>query len=330
MTAAQSLYLAAVGIAVTAVPLHAQWSAEAQGGRIRSALDPAGRASESVMLGLRYDDANSGGLRVSIGVPTATDAPLWGGIGAARRLVLRRSGFVGGLDLAAHGFLLQDRAERTREIPGLLGPSLETLPASSGHALAGQALPLAGYESARWQAHARAGVSHYDGQFGEQSRARTVRLAEVQLTLTPTPSVALMPAVRWFVADEANYSYAGATGLLSYGRASVWGTVGHWLDLDDADIPWAAGAALRVHQRAMITATARRDVLDPLYLNPPNTSWSLGFALQLGRPAVLAPPVPAVYTDGRATIRLPATLSPTAPSIAGDFNDWKPQRMQRV
>ena len=49
----------------------------------------------------------------------------------------------------------------------------------------------------------------------------------------------------------------------------------------------------------------------------------------LGRAKVITPPVPASYTGGNALIRLPVSASKTAPSIAGDFNAWKPAPMQR-
>jgi hypothetical protein len=43
----------------------------------------------------------------------------------------------------------------------------------------------------------------------------------------------------------------------------------------------------------------------------------------------VAPPVPAAYVNGRATIRLPASATSTRPSIAGDFNSWTPAPMER-
>ena len=43
----------------------------------------------------------------------------------------------------------------------------------------------------------------------------------------------------------------------------------------------------------------------------------------------MTPPVPSKYEGGRATIRLAASESKTAPSIAGDFNAWKPAPMRR-
>jgi hypothetical protein len=82
--------------------------------------------------------------------------------------------------------------------------------------------------------------------------------------------------------------------------------------------------------RTTIDASVRRDTFDPLYMQPAQTSWNVGLSIQVGGPVgTPAPPVPAEYVDGRATIHLPASAVPSAPSIAGDFNGWKPAPMQR-
>lgn len=315
-------------LAVCVAPAAAQqWSIEAHAGRIRSALDPAAAQSETFMLGLRYDDPVTA-FRISGGIPTTSNQPLWGAIGAGKRLTLRRGSLLGGVDFSGHGFLLHDRVDRTQQVPGIFGPTLESAPALSGHALAGQVMPVVGFETNRFQAHARAGVSHYTGEFGER-RERTVRLADAQLTFLPTSAIAITPTVRHFAADEGAYTYAGLSGVVARGRASLWGTIGHWLDTAH-QTPWAAGATLRMLDRATLHASARRDAFDPLYLNPPQTAWSLGLSVQLSRPSALVAPVPAAYVNGRATIRLPISQSSAPPSIAGDFNAWKPQPMQRT
>jgi len=48
-----------------------------------------------------------------------------------------------------------------------------------------------------------------------------------------------------------------------------------------------------------------------------------------GRARPITAPVPAAYVNGRATIRLPVSAASTRPSIAGDFNGWKPVLMER-
>ncbi|MGQ0561726.1 MAG: glycogen-binding domain-containing protein [Gemmatimonadota bacterium] len=309
--------------------LHAQeWNLDAQTGRIRSALDPNAPESQSAVLGIRYDDALTS-FRVSGGVPTGSEQPLWGSLAAAKRLVVRNGGFFAGVDIAGNGFLMHDRVQRVREVPGPLGPKLQPGPSFSGSAFAVQALPVLGFESARVQAHARAGVSHYNASFGENSRERTVRLADAEVVVAPSARFALIPSVRHYRADDGRFTYAGLTAVAVAGPATLWGTAGQWLSHSDQAMPWAAGATLRVHDRIAISASARHDAIDPLYLAPPQTGWSAGVSILLGRKPAISAPVPARYENGRATIRLPASKARTRPSVAGDFNDWKPQPMQR-
>jgi hypothetical protein len=90
------------------------------------------------------------------------------------------------------------------------------------------------------------------------------------------------------------------------------------------------GGRLQLHRIVALDGGVRRDTYDPLALQPAQTSWSVGLSVLLaGRTRTVAAPVPAAYVDGRATIHLPLTAAGTRPSIAGDFNDWKPSPMER-
>ena len=307
-------------------PLAAQqWSAEAHGGRIRSALDPASDTHESVAVGVRYDHSNSG-LRISAGVPTTAEAPLWGAIAGSRRFAVRSGLFIAGLDIAANGFIVIDRTEGKRDIPGPFEPPV-TAARQSGLAGAAQALPVIGIETARVQAHLRAGVSHYTSEIAEQRRNRQVAIGEAQVTFMPLSSIAVMPAVRHIIADEADYTNASITAVIAVAPLSVWASAGRWLHIENQDATWSAGASLQLHERAQLTTNARRDVLDPLYATPGQTSWSLGLSVKLGH--ITRMPVPAVVKAGAAEIRLPVAQAQAAPRVAGDFSAWKPQPMQR-
>jgi hypothetical protein len=319
-----------IALLASTIPASAQqWYVEGHAGRVRSALDPAAASSQTAMLGVRYDGALTG-MRASIGIPTAADAVLWGALGAARRVAVRTRGLLAGVDFSAHGLLLHDRSERTREVPDLLGrPTLEPLPRQSGYAIAGAALPVLGFESERMQAHVRAGVSSYTSRFAEQPRERTVQLADAQISISPSKAIALMPNLRHYRAGEGDYTYAGLNASVSVGAATVWGSAGQWLARDSAK-PWALGATFSLHERAALSASVRHDALDPLYLNPPNQGWTLGFSIRLNDPLRLSPPVPARYANGRATIQTEAPGDGSSCArVAGDFNDWKPQPMQR-
>ncbi|HUP89738.1 MAG TPA: glycogen-binding domain-containing protein [Longimicrobiales bacterium] len=310
-----------------------QWSVDAQGGRIRSSLDPSARATESFVAGLRYDDALTA-FRVSGGIPKQSSDALWGSIAAARRLAVRQNKFMFGVDVAGNTFTLHDRVERTRQIPGtggLFGAPAQTVPAPSlsGSAFSVQALPLIGYEGANIQGFIRAGVSHYTSQFADNKRTRDVQLGEAQLTIAAAPTFALIPSAKIYHAKEGNFKYAGATAITSSGRLSAWGSVGSWLGQDSNAVAWGAGASLRMHRNASINLSTRHDAIDPLYMTPPQTSWSAGVSLHVGGAPQPSAPIPAKYEAGKATVRLPTSSSKAAPSIAGDFNNWKPQSMQR-
>lgn len=317
----------------SAAPAHAQqWRADAMAGRIRSALDPQATSTPSIVLSGGYDDALTL-FRVSGGVPTQSDEPLWGAVTGARRLVAPAGGFRFGVDLSGNAFVLHDRVERTQTLPGR-GPfdPPQVVPGESlsGTAFAAQALPLLGFESAKFNIYGRAGLSYYTADFGGSSGDRTVRLADVQATFAPAPNFALVPVVRGYQDTAATYTYGGVTAIVAQGPVSVWGTVGTWLDVDNTETPWAAGATLRLNKNIALNASARRDAFDPLYRTPPQSSWNVGVSLQTGGSPLRGAPVPARYEGGRATVQLPAARAKTSqPHIAGDFNNWKPVPMQR-
>lgn len=320
----------AFGFGIAATPLAAQeWHVSAHAGRIRSVLDPSA-TSGSFALGLRYEDPDAA-LRLSAGIPGSSNDALWGSVGGWRRFAARFGGnFRTGLDVAGNAFLVMDRSDGSAPLPGPFDPPASPLPDRDGHAVAGQALPMLGYESARFQLHTRAGISRYAAQFGGQPLDRVVRLADLQVTLLPTTSVAIVPVIQTFRASGEDAStYRGVSALAASGPASAWGSIGQWSQ-NGIGTPWAVGGRWRPHPLIALEVAARHDTFDPLYLQPAQTAWSVGVALRLGgRARPLSPPVPAAYVDGRATIRLPVAASKTQPSIAGDFNDWKPAPMHR-
>lgn len=321
---------ASLGVVPAAAPVAAQeWRASAQAGRIRSALDPA--PSESFALGLQYDDPTTG-LRLTGGLPIRSDDPFRGGAGAWKRLAARSHGVLAGLDLAGNAFLAVDRAKQSAgAIPGPFDPPSPVPVNRSGHAFAGQAMPVLGYERAEFQVQARAGVSRFAAKFGNQRSDRSVRLGDLQLTIAPTSSFAVVPVVRRYqAAGEAGSTYAGVSVVTGSTLGSLWGGVGQWGGGQSSGTPWFVGGRLQLHPLVSLDGGVRRDTYDPVALQPAQTSWSVGLSVLFsGRARPVAPPVPAAYVNGRATIRLPASASSTRPSIAGDFNGWKPAPMER-
>jgi hypothetical protein len=314
-----------------ATGLEAQgWSLDFQVGRMRSALDPENPATEQGALSLRFERANTA-FRLSTGGPVSLEKPLWGAVALRQRVLIRRKSLFAGFDLSGSGFLIQDGQPRVG-VPGLLDPGTVTAP-PGGHALAGQAMPVLGFESETIRVVARAGISYYTGAFGGESRSRTVGLADLELWFQPAGGIALSPALRHFRAESERATFASLTAALTLGRMGVWGTVGEWLTAPaGTPVSWATGASLRLHPHLTLTASARRDPLDPLYQTPAHTSWSAGLSIPMARTrAAIRAPVPARYTRGVATIRLPAAEAGRAGrlSIAGDFNGWKAAPMER-
>jgi hypothetical protein len=324
------LLAAGMFLCVAAAPLAAQqWSVDAHAGRIRSALDPTGIGIESIAVGAHYEKLNSG-LRISVGVPTSSEQPLWGAIAGAHRFAVKPGAFIAGIDVAANAFVLHDRVARRREIDDVFRrPQTVAAPAQSGYAGALQAMPVIGYQTPTVQFQLRGGISRYTSDIAEQRRDRNVTLADAQVTFLPTPSIALMPAIRHFITDEGEHTYGAVTALVGHGPLNVWGSTGHWFGLDQQETTWAAGAGVRVHDRVTLSATGRHDVFDPLYATPGQTAWSVGVSVKLGEVMPGRLPVPAVFDAGQATIRLPVSQAPSAPRVAGDFTSWKPQPMQR-
>lgn len=305
-----------------------EWQATAHTGRIRSTLDPAA-ASASVAVGLRYDDPFAG-LRLSAGVPTRSADAFWGTAGAWKRLSTRFGGVRAGVDVTGTAFLTMDRSSQSAPIPGPLDPPALPDAKRDGHALAGQVLPLLGYERQQWQVHARAGVSRYAARLGTHQTNRLVRLADAQVTLSPVSSLAVMPAVRRYEANgEEPSTWIGASAVAASPRASLWGSMGQWSTGAGNGLPWSAGGQLRLHPLVAIDVNARHETFDPLFLQPAQTSWSVGLFVALSRRAPIAAPIPSAYVNGRATITLPLSASRTPPSIAGDFNKWTPAPMRR-
>ena len=321
---------AAAGLMTSAASLTAQeWRVSAQAGRIHSALDPA--PSESFALGLQYDDPTAD-LRLTGGVPMRSGDPLRGGASAWKRLAMHHRGVIAGLDLAGNAFRAVDRsAQPAAPLPFPFSSPTSGNADRSGYALAGQLMPVLGYEAYPVQLQLRAGVARYAAKFGDQRSDRSVRLADLQATLTPASAFAVVPVVqRYQASGETATTFAGVSAMTVSGAGSLWASVGRWMGGRSEGTPWSAGGRLSLHPIVSLDAAVRRDTFDPLSLQPAQTSWSIGLSvLASGRARQITPPVPAAYKNGRATIRLPASATTTPPSIAGDFNAWKPAPMER-
>jgi hypothetical protein len=316
------------------------WSVGVDAGRIRSSLDPIARQTQSVAANLGYADAATA-FRLSAGIPTSSDSVRWAAVAASKRFSATRSAFTGGIDLSGSAFAFQISRSVPGSAGGLLDPFGSPAPSStataSGQAVSAQAMPLLAYETGSMELQARAGMSYYNAEARPETKNRAVKLGDVQLTLHSSPAFAVAVVMRHYVPrQEDAATFAGTSAAGALGRLRVVGNVGTWIggvpDEGGGAAPtWSMGAELRLTNRASLEAAARHDSFDPLFRSAAQTSWSIGASMLLGRvrkPPVA--PVPADYNNGAATIRVPAALLTSTPRVAGDFNGWKPESMERV
>lgn len=312
------------------LPLAAQhWHAEARLGRLDSRLEQQTiPGATSLGVGLGYEQRD-GWLRISAGVPFGAEDPLWGAADAGRRIAFERGRFTLGIDLAAQGYL--QRYTRALEQPGgLFEPPTLTEGTETGHGLAGQAMPLVAFRAGPATLRARGGWSYYRTSLGERDATRKATLAELQLAVQPAAALLLTLDGRQYWTQQREFRFAGATAVYALPDFTVWGSAGQWLEPSEQPLSWSAGAAVPFGNRYEVSLQARADALDPLYGSTPRRSWSAGLRVTLGDIERPAPPVPAAYDDGRATIALPVSAAAGQPRIAGDFNDWTPQPMTRA
>jgi hypothetical protein len=309
-----SLVLAGIVTTGIATPARAQGlSIDVSTGRI--AYDPVtpGEATNNVVGTLRYDTLRDQWVYGSAAAPTRNTDPLWGAVGAGGRFLLPDPGsrrVTVGADVGGEGFLFRDRvAFETGK-----GGSLEALPfvkISGGLA----SLELRG--GWRGQALSMGGVLERRGIFETGARAIYEAIA-----------VRAEADVRLVRASEGTYSFLG--GAIVYGgpRGYISGNLGRWLSdaLDDVAVGGGAGVALG--RGATIWFSARQEPSDPLYWNASRRTWSVGLTQKLGGSSAILQP--ATRVNGDVAVRLPvAETSGNELWIAGDFNGWKPARMER-
>jgi hypothetical protein len=319
------LALAALLGSCLPAPASAQgWHIDAQAGRLRFDAGPDDADFASFTLGIARDGAR-GGLRLAVAVPLAERDPLYGAAGGWHRWQTRAGPLTTGVDLSAQGFVYRDRSPRAAGLLPLPADEAER----TGFGVAGEVFPFVSIGRGQWQAEARFGLAHYQSDFADVVRRRTLPVVDLRLAMVQLPALVFSTESRYYAARERSYPYAGVLAQFTHGRLRGWGSVGHWFVDTARAAPWAAGASVRVGSLITFSASARRHTLDPLYRAPPRTTWGVGASLMLSRPAQPSEPVPAAYVDGRATIIISAADLPAAPRIAGDFNGWQPEPMRR-
>jgi hypothetical protein len=304
--------LAATG---SPTPAHAQGlSVDVSTGRI--AYDPitTGEATHNVAGTVRYDTVRDHRVYGSASAPLHSGDPLWGAVGAGGRLLLPRSEdrrVTAGADVGGEAFLFRDRlALQTGN-----GGSLDALPFVR---LSGGAAGVELRSGWRGQSLSMGGIVQRRGVFETGARATydaiTVR-AEADM--------------RWVRATEGTFPFLGGSVIYGSSRGYVSVNAGRWLSDVLDDVAWGGGAGVAVGRGATVWVNVQQRASDPLYWNASRRTWSVGVTQQLSAPRAVLQPATRL-NGGDVIIRLPAaSASGSELWVAGDFNAWKPARMQR-
>jgi hypothetical protein len=271
--------------------------------------------SRSAMAAVRYDGPRW--LYLSAGAPLDSAGIPWAAAGAGGRASVPLHSLEAGVDLGAHGFgYRQDELEAT------------------GWGLTLVGLPYLAFTPGAARLELRSGLLHHASSFGDTTTSRTVLDSGLRGWLSLSSGVQLGAEARLVRGEEGSYPFAGASAEVPLGPGAVWVRAGRWMadELDDG--VWSAGVRLRLPARTTLRAEYREDGDDPLYWNGSRRGWTVGLSRSFGaRPLAgrpLAAPVAVRPVAGAVTVRLPVRDSRQAPSLAGDFNGWRPAPMRRA
>lgn len=327
--AAARLLVVSLLVAPGSLAAQAGWGLEARGGRLQSG--PGAVASSGMGLGLLHTGADRQ-LFLGAGYPLGGTDAVWVGASGWARPGWTSGRLFLGVDVTGSGVLLRDRVDPERPHFGLLRPVLGPGPTepvtATATAASVQALPVLVVGGSRLSLEVANGVAYQVTAMEESREDRAVLVTDAAIAASPTAGFTFEPRFRRYEAPEGVHLRAGVTAGLVHGPVRLRASVGHWIGQDTIGTPWSAGASLDLSARTSVSLDARRATFDPLYRAPEQTAWSVAVSLRLGAVAPPVAPVPAVYADGRATIRLPASAARGHPHIAGDFNEWRPVAMR--
>lgn len=268
----------------------------------------------SAMAAVRYDGARW--LYLSAGAPLDSAGIPWAAAGAGGRASLPLRSFEAGVDLGAHGFgYRQGRPEAT------------------GWGLTLVGLPYLAFTPGTARLELRSGPLRHTSSFGDTTTSRTVLDSGLRGWLPLSSGVLLSAEARLVRGEEGSYPFAGAGAEVPIGSGAVWLRAGRWMADELDDRVWSAGARLRLPGRTTLRAEFREEGDDPLYWNGSRRGWTVGLSRSFGARSPAARPLLPVAVRpeaGTVTIRLPVREASQAPSLAGDFNGWRPAPMRRA
>ena len=277
---------------------------------------PASLRARPGQLTVSFRDAPRAGdwFQATGAVPVADDALAWALAGVGRRYLWPAGGsrFWAGADLTGQGYVFRERIAASGGWGGVV----------SAHA-------VGVINTGRLSIELRGGRRQQALSFLDDTSTRGVN--EVGSRATFRGPVWVDVEARWLHAPEGNYPFAGAT-VFFWGHTPVygWAQAGRWFGERPFDATaWTVGAGYAASSSMRIWGAVRQDASDPLYRNSARRSWSVGVMRVFGRTAPAPVPVARAATR-RVVIRIGIAEAPAGPiSIAGTFNGWQAQPMQR-
>jgi hypothetical protein len=141
-------------------------------------------------------------------------------------------------------------------------------------------------------------------------------------------SVQVQVLGRYVHTDGAGFGLTGLGATYDASAGGAWGRVGRWISSSLSDTEWATGAYLNVSDRLQIHGSVYRDADDPIYLTAARYTYTMGGSFALDRRDATFGSVPLEMSGEQVVIRVPRSVVPDQPSIAGDFTDWTPRPME--
>ena len=291
------------------------WSLEASAGSAQYEALAGEVGTRNAMLGLRREGATW--LYLSAGAPLDSAGIPWAAAGAGSRISTQPRLLSAGVDLGAHGF-------------GYREPSLET----TGWGFTMVGLPFIALSRGAARVELRSGILHHTSTFNDSSASRMVHDSGIRGWFLLPSGVVLDAEARLVRAEEGSYPFATAGVEVPLGPGVVWARVGRWMSGSLDDPSWGIGARLDLPGMFTLRAAFQREADDPLYWNGARHGWTVGLSRSLGsrsdRRFPLTIPAAVRPSAGKVALRIPIDEAREAPSVAGDFNGWKPVAMRRV
>jgi hypothetical protein len=288
----------------------AEWMLDVSVGHTTYRSINARVAASSAIAGVRRDADGIEWAYLYGGVPLQIEGVGWVAGGAGRRFGRNFGRVTAGADVGAH----------------LLGYRVRG--AEAGGAATLELLPVAAIRHGPVDVELRSGLLQHTDFYAAARLTRRIHESGVRAGMRLHPGLAAEADARYARAPEGDYPYLGGSVEVGIGAATAWLSAGRWLNDTIATPEFGATIGGWVGERWHVRAGWQQETTSPLYMNPPHRGWTVQVSRRLG--SLPAQPAPVVRdAEGRITIRLPISESPSAPSVLGDFTAWRPVPMTR-